>query len=384
MAETEVKLSDEEKKILINFYKENPALWNSNDPHYKNKVQRSLIKVKLVTLFAEKYTEDVLEKTFHSLRTSMLREVKKLDNGIIPKRTWKFFDEMEFLKGDLNKKKTVQFEIDEIERLIDFYRENAALWNHHLVEYRDRNLREALLNKLLDEFKGKFTTADVKQQWHNLLTTYKREKQRVDSSKSSGSGTSEVYSSNWDYFTSMRFIDVTSDIDESLSSLEPPNVPQIKKKKLSVKEDEQSAKAELWKALAAQLSQGNSSKTHSEGNGNIKQGATPLEDRAFVFGRTVADSLLQCDTKDWPRLKKKIMDIFFEHEEQKSSSNSYYQTSPPCSNQQQQIFANLLRNVYTSSAHQQQSPLDMMPCTDQSSNYTAFSPGNTSTYSNDS
>ena len=71
-----------------------------------------------------------------------------------------------------------------------------------------------------------------------------------------------------------------------------------------------SLQKQLWKALAAQLSQGNSSKTHSEGNGNIKQGAAPLEDRAFVFGRTVADSLLQCDTKDWPRLKKKIMDNF--------------------------------------------------------------------------
>ena len=91
MGETEVKLSDKGKKILINFYKENPAFWNSNDPHYKNKVQRSLMKVKIVTLFAEKYTEDVLEKTFQSLRTSMLREVKMFDNGITPKRTWKFF-----------------------------------------------------------------------------------------------------------------------------------------------------------------------------------------------------------------------------------------------------------------------------------------------------
>ena len=170
----------------------------------------------------------------------------------------------------MNKKKTVQFEIHEIERLIYFYREIAALWNHYFVEYRARNLCEAFLNKLLDEFKGKFTIEDVKQQWHILLTTYKPEKQRVDSSKSSGSGTSEVYSSNWDYFTSLRFIDVTSDIDKSLSLLEPPKVPQIKKKKLSVKEDEQSAKALLWKALAAQLSQGNSSKTHSESNGNIK------------------------------------------------------------------------------------------------------------------
>ena len=104
IAETEVKLSNEEKNILITFYIENPALWSSNDKHFKKKVQRSLIKVKLVTLFAEKYTEDVLGNTFHSLRMSMLREVKKLGNGIIPKRTWKCFDEMEFLKGHLNKK----------------------------------------------------------------------------------------------------------------------------------------------------------------------------------------------------------------------------------------------------------------------------------------
>ena len=106
MADTDTflpKLSDEEKKVLIKFYKENPALWNSSDPYYKNKVQRSLIKTKLLTVFENKYTEDVLETTFHSLRTSMLREVKNLDNGIIPKKIWKFFDDMEFLRGDLNK-----------------------------------------------------------------------------------------------------------------------------------------------------------------------------------------------------------------------------------------------------------------------------------------
>ena len=78
MADTDTflpKLSDEEKKVLIKFYKENPALWNSTtitDPYYKNKVQRSLVKTRLLTVFENKYTEDVLEKTFHSLRTPML------------------------------------------------------------------------------------------------------------------------------------------------------------------------------------------------------------------------------------------------------------------------------------------------------------------------
>ena len=130
-------------------------------------------------------------------------------------------------------------------------------------EYRDRNLREVLLDKLAVEFHGKFTVADLKQQWHNLLTTYKREKQRVDCSKSSGSGATEVYVSNWEYFTSMRFIDVTSNIDESHTSLGESLVPQSKKRKSSAKEDEQTAKAELWKALTTQLSQGSSLNSHT-------------------------------------------------------------------------------------------------------------------------
>ena len=92
-------------------------------------------------------------------------------------------------------------------------------------------------------------------------------------------------------------------------------------------EDEQTAKAELWKALTTQLSQVSSLNSHTESNLNAKQGATQQEDRAYVFGRTVADSLLQCDTKDWPRLKKKIMDIFFEYEEQKLTSNRFNQTN---------------------------------------------------------
>ena len=389
MADTDTflpKLSDEEKKVLIKFYKENPALWNSSDPYYKNNVQISLIKTKLLTVFENKYTEDVLEKAFQSLRTSMLREVKKLDNGIIPKKIWKFFDDMEFLRGDLNKKKGVQFEADELERIIDFYRENASLWNHHLNEYRDRNLREVLLDKLAVEFNGKFTVADLKQQWHNLISTYKREKQQVDCSKSSGSGTTEVYVSNWKYFTSMRFIDVTSDIDESHTSLGESLVPQSKKRKPSAKEDEQTAKAELWKALTTQLSQGSSLNSHTESNLNAKQGATQQEDRAYVFGRTVADSLLQCDTKDWPRLKKKIMDIIFEFEEQKLTSNRFNQTTTPYSNQQQQAYAELLRNVYPSSAQNQQPIIhnNVMSPTNQCSSQVAFSPSNSNTHSNSS
>ena len=253
-------------------------------------------------------------------------------------------------------------------------------------EYRDRNLCEVLLDKLAVEFNGKFTVADFKQQWHNLITTYKREKQRVDCSKSSGSGTTEVYVSNWEYFTSMHFIDVTSDIDVSHTLLGESRVPQSKKRKSSAKEDEQTAKAELWKTLTTQLSQGCSLNSHTVSNLNAKQGATQQEDRAYVFGRTIADSLLLCDAKDWPRLKKKIMDIFFEYEEQKLTSNPFNQTTTPYSNQQQQAYAELFRNVYPSSAQNQQLIIhnNVMSPTNQCSSQVAFSPSNSSTHSNSS
>ena len=94
----------------------------------------------------------------------------------------------------------------------------------------------------------------------------------------------------------------------------------------------------------------------------------------------------RCDTKDWPLLKKKIMDIFFEYKEQKLTSNRFKQTTTPYSNQQQQAYAELLRNVYPSSAKKQQPIIhnNVMSPKNQSSSQVAFSPSNSSTHSNSS
>ena len=88
-----------------------------------------------------------------------------------------FFIKTDFLVGSLTKKKN-EFESVQIKQLIDFYQENEPLSNHRLKEYRDRNLREAILTQLMEQFEGQFTVAEIKQQWHNLLKNYKRENQR--------------------------------------------------------------------------------------------------------------------------------------------------------------------------------------------------------------
>ena len=72
----------------------------------------------------------------------MLREIKMINSGVVIPEMRRFFDDLKFLKSDLNKenKKSVLFENDEIKMLIKFYSENLALWNDHLVDYCDRNL----------------------------------------------------------------------------------------------------------------------------------------------------------------------------------------------------------------------------------------------------
>lgn len=52
---------------------------------------------------------------------------------------------------------------------------------------------------------------------------------------------------------------------------------------MSVKEEEQSAKTELWKCLATQLSQSNPH-SRNEGDGHRKQDQQPLKKRPHLFG----------------------------------------------------------------------------------------------------
>ena len=133
-----------------------------------------------------------LIKNFHDLRTAFNRESKKYKDKA-PKKKQKFFDKLSFLTEELEKaEKTVKFDLEEKEK-IDFFNSNSALQNHHLTEYRDQNLRDSFLEKLVEKFHGKFKKEDIKLEWHNLQAVHKREKSREESSKVSGSGSCDAY-----------------------------------------------------------------------------------------------------------------------------------------------------------------------------------------------
>ena len=104
--------------------------------------------------------------------------------------------------------------------------------NHNATDDRDRNLRESLLEKLVDELDNEFKKEDIKQEWHSPQVSCKRDKAREEGSKTSESGCSEVYYSTWEHFNLMEFLDDTANVDESHTSLDSgPYVPPSKRKR---------------------------------------------------------------------------------------------------------------------------------------------------------
>ena len=119
----------------------------------------------MVKLFDQTYSADFLGKSFHTPRTAFTREHKKITAGQDPnKEKWKFYETLEFLKEEVHKPKKPQFNVDERELLIDFFKSHSSLWDHNTTDYCDQNLCDSLLEKLVDEFDNKFKKEDIKQE----------------------------------------------------------------------------------------------------------------------------------------------------------------------------------------------------------------------------
>ena len=89
---------NEEKFKLIEFYKENSELWLTQGIRRSQKAQK---KEELVEEFDRKFSIEILEKAFHALRASFIREDKKYQKeGKLPNKGWKFYESMLFLKNE--------------------------------------------------------------------------------------------------------------------------------------------------------------------------------------------------------------------------------------------------------------------------------------------
>ena len=92
------KLTDEEKLKLIEFYEENSELWVTQGI---TRSQKALKKEELVEEFDRKFLIEILEKAFHAVRASFLRDHKKYQKEEkLPNKGWKFYESVFFLKNE--------------------------------------------------------------------------------------------------------------------------------------------------------------------------------------------------------------------------------------------------------------------------------------------
>ena len=133
-------------------------------------------------------------------------------------------------------------------------------------------------------------------------------RQAEKKSRSSGAGVNDVFNSSWEHFEHMAFLETIPEADSAMSTLDKSDdtTPPAPKKSKSSQESE--ARAALYTALAKSFEKPTSPPPSSS---ELKKDGNNLMECANLFGKTVADNLLQCDPKDWTLINKKKFFICF-------------------------------------------------------------------------
>ncbi|XP_024124316.1 uncharacterized protein LOC112144189 isoform X1 [Oryzias melastigma] len=119
------------------------------------------------------------------------------------------------------------------QQLISFYSEHTCLWNHKSGNYKNRLLRQSLLetlSRLLSEnepvaFTGICHVEDIKTKFRNLRTVFQREHKVVSSNKTCGS--EDFYLCKWKHYHELMFLCDSCDEkepSEDLHVLEPQHL----------------------------------------------------------------------------------------------------------------------------------------------------------------
>lgn len=123
--------SIEEKKMLFSIVEENRCFWDSVSFDFFNKKQKYEVFKVVAELFG--ISLDCVKKVFYSFRIFMVRELKRSKGNSQFKLKWNLYEFMLFMKEEIlrlfESKEEEKWIYEDIEMLINFYKENFFLWN---------------------------------------------------------------------------------------------------------------------------------------------------------------------------------------------------------------------------------------------------------------
>lgn len=94
------------------------------------------------------------------------------------------------------------------------YREYECLWNPSCSLYKNKIARDNAYTKIQEEFN--LTVKEIKNKIKSLRSTYHQELNKVEKSKRSGAGLSDVYKPSLTWFKEMDFLKDTLEYRKSI------------------------------------------------------------------------------------------------------------------------------------------------------------------------
>lgn len=132
---------------LINYYKDNPSLWDIEHIDYG----KEKVKMEILSSIGSKMkiNSKLISSRLHYLYNRMIEEFKKLKEANKYCSTWRYYSTLSFLIPAIKLKQNERKWTREMTfRLINFYKVKPLLCDYEQHSYEDQHMRRRLLSKM--------------------------------------------------------------------------------------------------------------------------------------------------------------------------------------------------------------------------------------------
>lgn len=78
-------------------------------------------------------------------------------------------------------------------RFVELYEAEEVLWNVKLNDYKNKDARNAAIQRIIQNLNSECTIQDVNSKINNIRSTYIQEKNKIKISTGTGSGADDIY-----------------------------------------------------------------------------------------------------------------------------------------------------------------------------------------------
>ncbi|XP_061168962.1 uncharacterized protein LOC133178232 [Saccostrea echinata] len=189
-----------------------------------------------------------------------------------------------------------------VEKLVNLWEEEESLWNVSSEAYHKKESRNISLSRIKENLKKDmemdFTVTQINCKLQSLRCYYAKELKKMRSSKKSGSGISDIYTSKWPFFATLdSFLREQITPRQSMSTLDISNTSQNNDED---DEKKRNLPEEVMERAVSALS-------------SIQERKTDVEDEDSVFAKLIANELRKIkDLRKKSLLKIKIQQLIFD------------------------------------------------------------------------